>query len=493
MSFTSINFILFFIITIVVYFILPAKVKNIWLLITSLYFYLCSSVKGFVILIFVATLSYVIALMINHYTNKKKLLLTIGIIGIAFTLVLFKFANTFTGGQFFIPLGISFFTLQAIGYLVDVYKDKIKAEKNFIDYLLFIAFFPYVCMGPIERAKNILPILKQNRKFDYDDFCHGLQYMLYGFFLKLVVAERLSIIANTVFHDYMRFLGVQIAIGILAFTLQIYCDFAGYTYLARGMAKALGITIMENFEQPYFAISITEFWKRWHIGLSSWLRDYIYIPLGGNQKGRIRKNINIIIVFIVSGIWHGANWNFIVWGLLHGIYQVIGNYTRGFKQKVLVLFKIKQHCFSFKILQVTSTFILVSIAWVFFRVDSIKVGVKILWRMISTFSIVDTLHTTRVYEDFAWTKIGVMLDTSNELPIMDFRLNIINLIIVTMGVIVVLLVDLIHYKKLSCTKWLDTQNLYFRWLVYIASIFILLTFGIYGGEYDATSFIYSNF
>ena len=223
-----------------------------------------------------------------------------------------------------LPVGISFYTFQALSYTVDVYRKDIYAEKNILKYALFVSFFPQLVAGPIERSKNLLIQFNKEHHFDYNRVKNGLLLMLWGFFMKLVIADRVAMVVDQVYNNYTQYAGFEIAIATVFFAIQIYCDFGSYSNIAIGAAQVMGFTLMENFRQPYFSKSVAEFWRRWHISLSSWFRDYLYIPLGGNRKGKVLKYINLMIVFLTSGLWHGASWHFVVWGGLE--WNLSGNW-----------------------------------------------------------------------------------------------------------------------------------------------------------------------
>lgn len=262
-----------------------------------------------------------------------------------------------------VPVGISFFTFQAVGYMLDVYHERIKAEKNFVDYLLFVSFFPQIASGPISKADELLPQIKKERTFNYNQAVSGLKYLLWGMFLKVVLADRVGIYVDTVFGAYEKFSGVGCAIASVFYSIQIYADFAGYSLMAVGVGKVLGFDLINNFRRPYFAASVTEFWKRWHISLTRWLTQQVYIPLGGSRCSRARNYWNIFVTFMVSGIWHGANWTFIVWGCMHGVFQIVEK-AFGWNKK--------ESKGVVKALRVLATFIVVTLAWVVFRSPSIS-------------------------------------------------------------------------------------------------------------------------
>lgn len=261
-----------------------------------------------------------------------------------------------------VPVGISFFTFQAVGYMLDVYHERIKAEKNLLDYVLFVSFFPQIASGPISKADELLPQIKKERTFNYNQAVSGLKYLLWGMFLKVVLADRVGIYVDTVFGAYEKFSGVGCAIASVFYSIQIYADFAGYSLMAVGVGKVLGFDLINNFRRPYFAASVTEFWKRWHISLTRWLTQQVYIPLGGSRCSGARNYWNIFVTFMVSGIWHGANWTFIVWGCMHGMFQIVEK-AFGWNKK--------ESKGVVKALRVLATFIVVTLAWVVFRSPSI--------------------------------------------------------------------------------------------------------------------------
>ncbi|MCR8912332.1 MULTISPECIES: MBOAT family O-acyltransferase [unclassified Barnesiella] len=276
-----------------------------------------------------------------------------------------------------LPVGISFYIFQAVGYAVDVYRGTIKAEKNFIVYALFISFFPQLVAGPIERARNMLPQFKEKHKFSYENFDRGLRWMLWGFFMKLCVADRISTYVDAVYNNYMEHSGTSLLLATFFFTFQIYCDFAGYSLIAIGSSRIMGFHLMENFHRPYFSRSIKEFWRRWHISLSTWFKDYLYIPLGGNRVSHWRHLWNLFVTFLVSGIWHGANLTFVLWGTLHGLYQVVGI------EKNRLLPQVKAPRKLHAVLNCLVTFVLVMFAWIFFRTNDLHSAFEIIGRIFT--------------------------------------------------------------------------------------------------------------
>lgn len=326
--------------------------------------------KRHILIALFTTLAFLPLLIFKYYnfiiTSVTQILTDIG----------FRFE--LPGLNWAIPIGISFFSFQAIGYLLDVYHNRIKAEHNIIDYTLFVSFFPQITSGPISKAEDLIPQLKNLKPFEYAKAASGLKFLLWGMFLKVVVADRLGIFVNTVYENYQFYSGIDCFIASVFYSIQIYGDFAGYSLMALGIAKCLGIDLINNFERPYLATSITSFWKRWHISLTQWLTRQIYIPLGGSRTSKIKTYRNILITFIVSGIWHGANWTFIIWGAFHGIIQII--------EKALSIQKETHKNKLIAIIRIIITFLLVNFAWIIFRIPSIDETWDIITKIFTSFS-----------------------------------------------------------------------------------------------------------
>ena len=366
-----------------IYFLLPSlKWRNLFLLAASYYFYMNWKPTYALLLLFSTAVTYLAALGIEHYREKKKkrfclvfsLVLNLGI------LFLFKYFNFAAENinslfsywgividipdfPFLLPVGISFYIFQALGYSIDVYRGKTVAEKNFFIYALFVSFFPQLVAGPIERSTNLLPQFKQKYSFSYENAMTGIRLMVWGYFLKLVLADRCALYVDPIFNNVEHHNGGSFLLASFFFPFQIYGDFAGYSLIAIGSAKFMGFRLMENFRRPYFATTVTEFWHRWHISLSTWFKDYVYIPLGGNRVSTIRCYANVMITFIISGIWHGANWTFILWGTIHGVLQCI--------EKMLGWNK-KQWKGMERFIHWAMTFCVVCLAWIFFRANTIS-------------------------------------------------------------------------------------------------------------------------
>lgn len=495
MSFNSVHFFIFFPLVTLVHFTLPRKLRWIWLLFSSYYFYMSWNPKYALLLAFSTIITYLSGLLIdssNSIKDKKNskqlksfwLILSFIInLGILF---LFKYFNFLSGilaklGEIIgititppvfdilLPVGISFYTFQALSYTVDVYRGHIPCEKNLGKYALFVSFFPQLVAGPIEKSKNLLYQFNESYYFDYNRIKRGLIRMLWGFFKKIFIADRLAILVNTVYNSPNDYFGFQIIIATIFFAFQIYADFSAYSDIAIGAANVLGFKLTNNFRQPYFSKSIKEFWKRWHITLGEWFKDYLYIPLGGNKKGKFRTYINIIIVFLVSGLWHGASITFVIWGILHGAYQVVGNLLMPIRNYVIRKFNISTDVFSYKLGQIIFTFILVDFAWIFFRVNSIS-DVKILFNHMLVFN-------PWIFTDGSLYNLG--------LNPTEFLASII-------GILIILIINILE-TKMDLIDSLSYQNLVFRWFIYIITLLIILIFGVYGSGYSEQQFIYFQF
>lgn len=498
MQFNSVNFMLYFPIVIGLYFVIPSKWRKMWLLLASYYFYMSWNAK-YVLLIGTSTIAtYICGLLLSKCMKekaavwkKKTIIVSCMILNLGI-LAVFKYGNFTIDSvnailkmfhmnvidrkiDLLLPVGISFYTFQALGYIVDVYRGDVEAEKDFCRYALFVSFFPQLVAGPIERSKNLLNQMRgieKIRLWNARRVTSGAILMVWGFFMKMVISDRIALLVNQVFDNYRVYGSTELILAALGFTVQIYCDFGSYSIIAIGAAKIMGFELMENFNTPYFARNIRDFWSRWHISLSTWFKDYLYIPLGGNRKGKWRKALNLMIVFLVSGLWHGARWNFVAWGGIHGLYQVIGDLSRHTKEKIIKRLQIKTECMSWKLLQTVITFSLVVFAWVFFRADSITDALYFIKRM---------LIRQTPWALFDGTIYTLGLDAT-EVNILIF------------SIIVLLLVDLIKYrKKINLDEFLFEQNIWFEWLVLIVLIGMIFVFGEYGPAFDVQQFIYFQF
>ena len=491
MSFNSAQFLIFFPIVVGLYYLIPRKMRYIWLLIASYYFYMSWNPK-YVILIATSTiLTWGTALLIEKRQSRCLLFSCIGInLAILFLFKYFDFGidtiNRFLGKigislisnpfDFLLPVGISFFTFQAIGYIVDVYKGQTKAEHNLLKYALFVSFFPQLVAGPIERSGNLLKQIQESQQKKvcdlYKQITNGLIYMLYGFFLKLVIADRIAILVDHVWDEWYLYGGIELIVAMLGFALQIYCDFSSYSTIAIGAAQVMGFELMENFNAPYFATSIKEFWRRWHISLSTWFRDYVYIPLGGNRKSKVRKYINLMITFLLSGLWHGASWNYVVWGGIHGFYQIMGELTSPIRKKIYPLIGIKKDTAFYRAGSMLCTFLLTSFAWIFFRSTGLHAAVSFCINIVR-------MWNPWVIFDGTLLSLGLSLYEWN---------------ILLVALLVLILTDYVRVKKhMRIDQYLEEQGAFCKILAIIFLCVYIFIFGIYGGGYDASQFIYFQF
>lgn len=401
MLFNSLNFIIFLFAIVVIYYLLP---KNNWrkvfLLGASYYFYACFDLTMLPILLAVTGVAYAygriserdilkrvqdnsVADSQSVNQNNDKVLLAITIVLLLLPLLAFKYLDFLMDSmtdmlslasltiempdfELFLPIGISFYTFMAVGYVVDVYKSKVPVEKNLLDFALFLGFFPQIASGPIGRAGQVIPQLKEKQPLLYSNLSAGTKMMLWGFFMKLVVGDRAGIYVDTVFGNYMYHNGVSLILATFMYTIQIYCDFAGYSLIAIGAARTMGIELIENFRRPYFATSVANFWHKWHISLSTWFRDYVYFPCGGSRCSKLKMYRNLMITFLVSGLWHGAAYNFIIWGGYHGVNQIFGRMFQPVRDKMRNILHIGDDSNVRRILDIFMTFCLVAYGWMLF-------------------------------------------------------------------------------------------------------------------------------
>ncbi len=481
MLFNSLHFLIFFPIVTAVYFSIPHKYRWILLLISSYYFYMSWKAE-YVILIIISTLiDYIAGIIIyNSKTQRRKnLFLWLSLLSNLGLLFTFKYFNFFSDSlrtilqQFSIqldpitlkvllPVGISFYTFQTISYTIDVYRGEIKPQKHIGIFALYVSYFPQLVAGPIERAKNLLPQFFEKHYFDYKRVTDGLKLMLWGFFKKVVIADRLAIIVNTIYATPTDYNGIPLILATVFFAFQIYCDFSGYSDIAIGSAQIMGIRLMDNFNRPYFSKSISEFWKRWHISLSSWFKDYLYIPLGGNRVSTSRWYFNLFVTFLVSGLWHGANLTFVIWGALHGFYVIFGVITKTLKDRLLNITKLIQFPRLIQLSRILSTFVLVNIGWVIFRANNVSDAFYILTHLFKGISF----SSKGIIPGLDWTDLFFVIGI---IAFMEF-------------------VHLIQEHS-SIRQFLDGKPLLLRWLIYLIIIFLILLFG----NFNNTQFIYFQF
>lgn len=478
MIFNSFSFIVLFPLVFLLYYIIPArypKIRNWYLLIVSYALYVKWKPAYALVLLGVSLITYWGGRILQLGNEREALLVRNRRLVWLFALLallplfVFKYYNfindsiskgfasigiqvSLSGLNWAIPIGISFFTFQAVGYMLDVFYGRIEAERDIVVYLLFVSFFPSILSGPINKASLVLPLIKNMRPyFDYCKAVEGLKMILWGMFMKVVVADRVALYVNTVLDSYLNFTGTSCFVASILYTIQIYSDFAGYSLMAIGVGKTLGFELTENFRRPYFAVSVTDFWRRWHISLSTWLKDYVYIPLGGSRCSKIRNYWNILITFLVSGIWHGANWTFIVWGIWHGVFQII--------EKAIGQQGCDYGWFG-RLLKIIITFLIVNFAWLFFRMPTITDACGVIARVF------DPALPLNVYVDL--------------LPNLPFTI---------IGVSLLFLKDLRDEFFSNKFLFMDNKKRPIRWITYLLLLVLIMITGVFGAD----QFIYSNF
>ena len=490
MLFNSLNFVVFFPLIILIYRFLPSGFRRAFLMIASLFFYGCFDIRSIPVLLGIILITYSAANAMDRMETGRKSVMLAAVVLCLATLGAFKYLSFIVNNlnavlsrihisfevpsfSLIIPAGISFYTFKAVGYVADVYRGRQKAEKSFINYALFISFFPQIVAGPIDRADNLLKQIDDPEDLCEEDFRTGILLMLWGYFEKLVIADRISCIVDTVYNDHTSYPGAVIAFATVCYGIQIYADFAGYSSISIGASRMLGFKIKDNFRQPYLAVDIKDFWSRWHISMSTWFRDYVYIPLGGNRKGRTRKYVNNMITFLLSGLWHGSSWNFVAWGGLHGMYHLVSGVTSELRSRISFKLKLDENTFGRRLFKTLATFIMTDYAWMFFRAGSLSTAADMTGRIITDFRL--------------YTLSGDWMEALS-LPLPEAAVSSI-----FPAVTVLFVVDIMHERGFGFIKWLDRQGLIFRWLCYIgASLFIILA-AVQNLGLSSSEFIYFRF
>ena len=468
MVFSTIIFLLRFLpITLALYYLAPPKLKNTVLFLCSLVFYCWGEVRFFPVMLALILINYLCGLGLERFEQNKTarlILLLIALAGSLGMLFYFKYANFVlssinaifgTGfapiqGISVLPLGISFYTFQTLSYTIDVYRGHVRPQRNLATFATFVCLFPQLIAGPIVRYSDIAPELR-SRTHTLSDAAAGTRRFVLGLAKKILFANLLGELVSG-FRASQEQSVLYFWLGAAAFTLQIYYDFSGYSDMAIGLGRILGFHFPENFRYPYCAGSITEFWRRWHISLGSWFRDYLYIPLGGNRKGKVRKYCNLMLTFLASGLWHGAAWTYVIWGGLHGLYQIIGDLLRPVRKKIVEIFDVRTDCISFKLTQIAFTFVLTTFAWIFFRADNLGQACVYISRI-----------ATRVNP---WALFNGTLYT---MGLEQFEANVL-----FFALFILLLVDLVRYRLgRRVDVFLQEQNIWFRWLVCLLLILLV--------------------
>ncbi len=496
MQFNSFEFLVFLPIVVLVFYVVPKRLKQFWLLLASYYFYMGWNAKYVLLILTSTVITFLCGVMMGRtddaHKKKRRLILiaclavNLGIliffkyfyflhdtIGTVFSL--FGIKLNAAGFDILLPVGISFYTFQALGYTIDVYRGTVKAEKNFIRYALFVSFFPQLVAGPIERSGHLLRQIEEishKKQWDFDKVTRGLLMMLWGFFMKMVIADRAAVLVDQVFDKYYLHNGAALMFAGVLFAVQIYCDFASYSVIALGAARILGIELMVNFEAPFFSVSVSEFWRRWHVSLSSWFRDYLYIPLGGNRCSKLRKCFNTMVTFTMSGLWHGASWNYVVWGAIQGLFIVTGDLLKPLKTCVQTFFDVRVKAFGYRFFQGLCTFFLFVLSLVFFRADTVKDAWYYLYRMVTGFDVWSLFDGSMYHLGLERNEMGILW----------------------IGILILLIVDAYYARKKALFDVLvKEQPLAVQYVIVAALLVMIIVFGVYGEGYDAAQFIYFQF
>lgn len=493
MLFNSIEFLIFFPLVTLIYFLLPHRYRWLHLLIASCVFYMFFIPVYIFILIFTIIIDYFAGILIENASGpRRKLFLIMSLVANIGVLAIFKYYNFFINNingllhglhiathdlpllSIILPIGLSFHTFQAMSYTIEVFRGHQMAERHFGVYSLYVMFYPQLVAGPIERPQNLLWQFRKEHFFNYENAASGMRLMAWGMFKKVVIADRIAIIVNAIYdhpHDYH---GISVLVAMVFFSIQIYCDFSGYSDIAIGSARVMGFVLMRNFSTPYFSKSIGEFWKRWHISLSTWFRDYLYISLGGNRVSKPRAYLNQFIVFLVSGLWHGASWTFVLWGSMHGILLIFSRMMESARLKFRSALYIPVDAFWFRTYEVVSTFVLVTIAWVFFRADSFNAAASLFSSLVHGLG----------------KDLTAIIRTHKVLNVIGFYqgIELIDWAVIVFSLAVLFWIDSLQ-ARFSVNKWLLEKAPLFRWSIYFSVVYFILFFGKFGSQ----QFIYFQF
>jgi alginate O-acetyltransferase complex protein AlgI len=480
MLFNSFQFALFFALSVGLLGLLPHRYRWILLLAASYYFYICWNVKYTLVLLGVTLTTYLAGLLMAKYRHRaaKKMTLVFCLSINVGMLFFFKYFDFFSLSltkalnalgvlisipmlDLLLPVGISFYTFQSVGYAVDVYRGSIRPERHLGFFALFVGFWPQILAGPIGRAHQLLPQFKERRELIYPQMVDGLRLMLWGMFKKAVIADHLATYVNRVYGHLDDHQGFPLMIATIFYTAQIYCDFSGYTDMARGAARVMGYNLMENFRRPYFAKSMRDFWHRWHISLSTWFLDYVYIPLGGRRVAKWRWYYNLLLIFLLSGLWHGSNWTFVIWGVFHGICLIVEYATAGFQQRLASWLCPQKDSLWHKGIQIGVTMALVCVSWIFFRADTVADAFYIVSHMF--------------FLDF--DQIGVSVVGGEA-----FLLSIV--------LIMILIAADLFERKARLTVWLACRPQWLRWSLYSAAVWAVALSTVFGVKQE---YIYFQF
>lgn len=478
MTYISITFYMFVLAALLLYYILPLQYRWLVLLGGSVFFYwrVMGTWMAMAIILLTVLASYGAGLLLER--QRKK-----GILAAAILLMILPWFFVKNGNyvleillhrnpvDWVVPVGISFYTLQMISYLADVFMGRITAQKNPARFLLYAIFFPQIVQGPIPRYDRLAGQLYEGHRFDERMVVGGFYRILWGFFLKLMIADRAARYVNWVYDLDHEYVGCYVLVAGILYSIELYADFAACISISKGVANLFGITLADNFHHPYLAVSVKDFWRRWHMSLSEWLKDYVYIPLGGSRKGKIRTYINLTLTFLVSGIWHGAGLRFIVWGLMHAAYQIIGQLTQKLQRKAARALGLEKAPGASLWIRRIWTFLCVMTAWIIFRAESLRKGLQMLGSM------------------FQVKNIWIFTNDALLGGVLDWK----EWVVLAVSVLILFVVSLKQEQGVSFSELVFRQPVYVRWVIYLIAIFGVMTYGVYGMGYDAQAFIYGGF
>ncbi len=492
MLFNSVQFLFFFPMVTVGYFLLPGRYRWFWLLAASCYFYMFFKAAYILILAFTIGVDYAAGILIENASgSRRKAYLLMSIFANVGVLAFFKYFNflnhnfRYVAGVFnvhypipdlgiLLPIGLSFHTFQSLSYTVEVYRGRQQAERKLGFFALYVMFYPQLVAGPIERPQNLLHQFHEHHSLNYERVTDGLKLMLWGLLKKVVIADRISPFVDQVYSHPQQYPGISLIIATVLFGFQIYCDFSGYSDIAIGAAKVMGFDLMKNFDRPYLSASISEFWRRWHISLSTWFRDYLYIPLGGSRTAIPRMYLNLMITFVISGLWHGASWTYVIWGGLNGVY-LIGERIIGNRLSRLSAEPAKPPVLAgaYRVLRIALTFTLISFAWIFFRAKTIGSALY-----IASHLGVGLTHLGSQIRNLAFVKVNVIM-----------RLDKTEFLIAICSICLLVAIETLQ-QRVQLGEFLKQRPVWTRWAVYYAGVLAVVFFGAFNNSQE---FIYFQF
>lgn len=476
MTYISITFYIFVLVALLFYYILPLNYRWLVLLGGSLFFYWQIAQTGMAVILVTVMIAYGAGLLLQRTRNR-------GILAGAVLLAILPWFCIKNGNyvleillhrsavEWIVPVGISFYTLQVISYLADVYMGRIAAQKNPAKFILYVLFFPQIVQGPIPRYDRLAGQLYGGNRFDERMVVGGFYRILWGFFLKLVIADRAAVVVNEIFDNHYQYVGCYVLVAGVMYSIELYTDFAACISISKGVANLFGIQLADNFNHPYLAVTVKDFWRRWHMSLSQWLKDYIYIPLGGSRKGRVRTYINLTLTFLVSGIWHGAGLRFVVWGLMHAAYQIVGQLTKDIQRKAAKLLGLEEAPGVALWIRRSWTFLCVMTAWIIFRAENLRAGLQMIWSMFR-------VRNVWIFTNDALLALGL-----------DWK----EWVVLAGSILILFVVSIRQEQGTAFSNVIFRQPLYVRWVLYLIAIFGIMTYGVYGMGYDSQAFIYGGF